>query len=387
MIAESQLEQIKNVIQDCNLNFLLGSGLSSPYLKTLGNIETLLSDIEALDLAAPTRQILQCSIYKHYFDGVMAKNLEVLDAAAPCSATLSDYKSFLKILNTTLLRRRSTLLGKEVNLFTTNIDVFIEKAIEDIGLEFNDGFNGRFKPSFSLSNFHKTRSKRSLHFDNVSEIPVFNLLKLHGSLTWRLQGDKAIVFSPDLGHVAEAVQIVFPAGTLVAIEKESTAETLKTAAEGIKVHDSVTSFISAYEELLIVNPTKDKFKHTILNYTYYELLRIFSNELEKDNTALFVMGFSFADEHIREIVLRAANSNPTLLVYIIAHSTSSSTGIRERFGAASIKNANILFIEPPPEIGDTQSRFDFSTINRELFGKLFSKDAPLPTSDDEEAGP
>jgi hypothetical protein len=41
MIAESQLEQIKNVIQDCNLNFLLGSGLSSPYLKTLGNIETL----------------------------------------------------------------------------------------------------------------------------------------------------------------------------------------------------------------------------------------------------------------------------------------------------------------------------------------------------------
>jgi hypothetical protein len=73
-------------------------------------------------------QILQCSIYKHYFDGVMAKNLEVQETAVPYSATLSDYKSFLKIPSTTLLRRRSTLLGKEANLFTTNIDVFIEKA-------------------------------------------------------------------------------------------------------------------------------------------------------------------------------------------------------------------------------------------------------------------
>jgi hypothetical protein len=385
MIAESKLEEIKNVIQDCNLNFLLGSGLSSPYLSTLGNIETLLSDIEAVELPVPVRQIIKCSVYKHYFDRVMAKNLEVLKTAEPCIPTLSDYRAFLQTINAILLRRRSTLLGKEVNLFTTNIDVFPEKAIEDIGLEFNDGFNGRFRPSFSLSNFHKTRFKRSLHFDNISEIPVFNLLKLHGSLTWRLLDDNSIVFSSDLAQVAKAIQISFPTDALVAIEKDTTAQTLQTAANDIELHESISSFISSYEELIIVNPTKDKFRHTILNYTYYELLRIFSNELEKDNTVLFVMGFSFADEHIREIVLRAANSNPTLLVYVIAYSPSSAKEIRARFGATSIKNENIHFIEPPPEDGETHFCFDFSTINRELFGKLFRKENPLPSSDSEEA--
>jgi hypothetical protein len=383
MIAETQLDEIKNVIQDCNLNFLLGSGLSSPYLNTLGNIETLLTDIEGLELSADARQIIRCSVYKHYFDGVMARNLEVLTAAAPCIPTLTDYRAFYKALNGILLRRRSTLLGKEVNIFTTNIDVLSEKAIEDIGLEFNDGFNGRFRPSFSLSNFHKTRFKRSLHFDNVSELPVFNLLKLHGSLTWRLHDDKSIVFSSDLARVADALKIVFPSDSLVPIEANTTALTLQEAANGIKLHDSLASFISIYEELLIVNPTKDKFRHTILNYTYYELLRIFSNDLEKDNTVLFVMGFSFADEHIREIVLRAANSNPTLLVYVIAYNPSSAKDIRNRFGSTSIKNANIHFIEPP-EDGDSPTQFDFATINHELFGKLFRKDAPLTTSDNEE---
>jgi hypothetical protein len=383
MIAESQLEEIKNVIQDCNLNFLLGSGLSSPYLSTLGNIETLLTEIESSELPTHTRQIIKCSIYKHYFDSVMAKNLEVLDAADTCMPILKEYQTFLKTLNAILLKRRNSLLGKEVNIFTTNIDVFTEKAIEDVGLEFNDGFNGRFNPSFSLSNFHKTRFKRSLHFDNVSEIPVFNVLKLHGSLTWRLQEESTIVFSPGLDHVAEATQIRFPPGTLVPIEADTTTNTLGVAADGMTPHGSIAPFIAAYEDLLIVNPTKDKFKHTILNYTYYELLRIFSNELEKDNTVLFVMGFSFADEHIREIVLRAANSNPTLLVYVIAYTPSTATEIRVRFGETSIKNANIHFIEPNNEDGDNDALFDFKTINRELFGKLFSKNAKLPTLRDE----
>lgn len=386
MIHESLLEQIKTVIQDCNLNFLLGSGLSSPYLRTLGNIETLLTEIEALELLPDEQKILRCSVYKQYFDGVMVKNLEVLTEAESCLPTLAEYKSFLKTLNGILLRRRSSLLGKEVNLFTTNIDVFLEKAIEDIGLEFNDGFNGRFKPSFSLSNFHKTRFKRSLHFDNISELPVFNLMKLHGSLTWRLTNENSIVFSPDLGHVATAAMVDFPDGSLVTVEADATTVSLQAAVAGMRIDGCVTDFLASYDELLVVNPTKDKFRHTLLNYTYYELLRIFSNELEKDNTVLFVMGFSFADEHIREIVLRSANSNPTLLVYVLAHSPSSATAIRERFGATSIKNANIRIIEPPPQVGETTSRFDFEAINRDLFGKLFRKDEPLPTTHADEIG-
>ncbi len=36
-------DELKDVIQDCNMNFMLGPGMSAPYLKTLGNIEHLLN--------------------------------------------------------------------------------------------------------------------------------------------------------------------------------------------------------------------------------------------------------------------------------------------------------------------------------------------------------
>jgi hypothetical protein len=38
-VTEKLSERIRNVVQDGNLNFLLGSGLSRPFLATLGNIE------------------------------------------------------------------------------------------------------------------------------------------------------------------------------------------------------------------------------------------------------------------------------------------------------------------------------------------------------------
>jgi hypothetical protein len=262
--------------------------------------------------------------------------------------------------------------------------VFIEKALEEIGLESNDGFNGRFKPSFSLSNFNKSCFKRSLHFDNLSELPVFNLMKLHGSLTWIMENDQTIVFSSDLEHVEKVKQVVIPAECLVHVTAESTIEELTKAATGLKAHESLAMFVSAYEQILIVNPTKEKFKHTLLNHTYYELLRIFSNELEKDNSVLFVMGFSFADEHIREITLRAANSNPTLVVYVIAHSSKGAEAIRGQFGKNSIKNGNIHFIAPTLGPDGDDMAFDLATVNREIFGKLFSDEAPQAGVPDDE---
>lgn len=386
MVTDAQLERLKDVIQDCNINFLLGSGLSAPYLRTLGNIEVLLTQVEQSALPEPAKEILRCSLYKVYFNDVMAKNLAVLNSDAAATETMLAYQNFLRTLNSILLRRRSSLLGKEIHLFTTNIDVFIEKALEEIGLEFNDGFNGRFKPAFNLSNFNKSHFKRSLHFDNLSELPVFNLMKLHGSLTWVMDGDDNIVFSSDLAHINKVNHVVVPTECLVPVATESTIEELTTKVSGLTNHESLASFMSAYEEILVVNPTKEKFKHTLLNHTYYELLRIFSNELEKDNSVLFVMGFSFADEHIREITLRAANSNPTLVVYVIAYSSKGAEAIRGHFGKSSIKNANIHFIAPTLGTDGDDMKCDLATITREIFGKLFndeSQQLAIPDSEKE----
>ncbi|MEO7028144.1 MAG: hypothetical protein ABI147_01920 [Acidobacteriaceae bacterium] len=121
-----------------------------------------------------------------------------------------------------------------------------------------------------------------------------------------------------------------------------------------------------------MNPTKEKFKHTIMNQTYYELLRLYSNELEKENTVLFAMGFFFADEHIREITLRAANSNPTLLIYVFAHTADAKSEIEKRFGLTNVKNENIVLMAPGEGAGD-DLKYDLPTINKLIFSDILDQ--------------
>jgi hypothetical protein len=374
-------EQIKDTIQDCNINFLVGSGLSFPYLKTLGNIEALLTDLEGATLLDDKRQLVRASLYKSYFDGVIAKNLLILNEDAGSREVLGSYHNFLRIWNSILLRRKSTILSKEVNIFTTNVDIFLDKALEDLGLEYNDGFNGRFKPTFSLSNFKKSRFKKSLHYDNTAEIPVFNLLKLHGSLSWELDAKEQMVFSSGLDQIRAIASKPVSVDHVLDVADNATIATLSAAAVGRSVDASTDAFMAGYDKLLIVNPTKEKFKRTLLNQTYYELLRLYSNELEKENTVLFVMGFSFADEHICEITLRAANSNPTLVIYVIAHSSKAKDEIEGRFGGEHTKNDNVMFISPlrqdkptPGTLDSDKFKYDLPTINRMIFADLFKEE-------------
>ena len=123
-------------------------------------------------------------------------------------------------------------------------------------------------------------------------------------------------------------------------------------------------FEKFYKKLVIVNPTKEKFEETLLKQYYYDLLRIYSNELEKENSVLFVLGFSFADEHIRDLTERVASSNPTLKVYIMSHGKPSSTFTKL---ADEAKNRNIEIIIP---INDT--KFNFENLNSEIFEKIIS---------------
>lgn len=373
-------DKIKDTIQDCNLNFLIGSGLSRPFLETLGDIEKLLTELESRDdIPVETKTLIRASIYKKYFDVVIKKNIDIL-ASDPAAEDVSQhYTNFLKVINLVLLKRKVTLLSKEANLFTTNIDIFLDKTLEDLNLEYNDGFNGRFNPKFSLSNFKKSHFKKSLHYDNTAELPVFNLLKLHGSLSWTIQ-DKEVVFSGALKHVQEVSDIIIDPDHILDVPDKSTIDSLFTASSGKTGDASTDAFLNAYEKLLIVvNPTKEKFKHTLMNQTYYELLRMYSNELEKENTVLFVMGFSFADEHICDITLRAANSNPTLIIYVIAYSNKAKIEIEERFGGTSnIKNDNIVIIAPEQEAEPSGSmkdkfKYDLYTINKQILGQILEK--------------
>lgn len=369
------LAVLKDTVQDGNINILAGSGLSTPFLGLLGGIEDLLSGIDQTNVPDGQKKLIRAALYKQYCEEVIFKNTKILSNDAASAPTLNNYKSFLKTINSILLNRKNPILSKQVNIFTTNVDIYFEKALEQLGLEYSDGFNGRFIPIFNLSNFRKSIFKKSLHYDNTSEIPVFNLLKLHGSLTWQIcdvDGEKKIRFSPDLQLIKKMEENGYP--DVAAAANGQTLDDLKALMRGKRASASTESFLQTYQELPIINPTKDKFKLTLLNEIHYELLRMYANELEKESTVLFVLGFSFNDEHIRQITLRAVNSNPTLTVYIIAHSSGSKAQYEAKLGLKDLKNRNIKIItpdeKPAEEGGGDQFAYDFEHINSELFGGL-----------------
>ncbi len=378
-------KEFKHLLQSGRLNFLIGSGLSSPYLETLGDIEKQLEE----NLKMPdntTKKLVRASIIKAYFELCIGKNYDLRHATNKSNNTntvLQNYKSLLQNINKIILLRRSNLHSKQINLFTTNVDIFLEKSLESAEIEFNDGFAGRLDPRFNLSNFKKSLYKTSQHYDNKSELPMFNLFKLHGSVTWCFDdGDKnKIKFDNSLEAVKSVRDVLNIAGNsfceatkIVNNNNKSEFKPIadisqeyinNPASESVLAH--LSKLENSYSKIPIINPTKEKFEFTTLNYTYYELLRMFSNELERENSVLFVMGFSFADEHIRQIVLRSINANPTLIVYIFAYNEESAEQIQKHLTKEGneIENNNLKFIMP-----DDNFQNDLAHINAVCFKKL-----------------
>lgn len=373
-------------IQDSNINFLFGSGMSAGYLDILSNIEQLLTELNDDKTIADDKQkaLIRASILNKYFEGVIEKNINILDCSSlkpedilSIKWTLESYKTFFKTINQLILLRRNKLLSKQLNIFTTNIDIFLELAIEQVGLESNDGFGKGFKPKYDLSNFKKSIFQKSLHFDNSSEIPVFNILKIHGSLTWKHKKEN-IYFDNSLEQI-EKVQMTRRKSLLSVDTSKDTIDSLKTKLPKRINMRNINAFLEAYDKLSIVNPTKGKFQQTVLDQKYYDLLRIYANELERENTLLFVMGFSFADEHIRDLTIRVANSNPTLMIYIFAHTTHAKGELEKTLDIENnIKNKNIAIVSPSQSKQEDESlkddfSYNFDNINTKIFMKMLNK--------------
>jgi hypothetical protein len=384
---DEKLKTWQNMIQDCNLNFLIGSGLSNPFFGTLGNIEIWLTELENDNLLKPDlREYIKASLYASYFVVAMQKNIMLYDSAsikdeltsAPkndiekLQNTYKGYKDFLRLINQIVYQRRSNTVNKQTNLFTTNIDIFLEKVIEDLNLHYNDGFNGVFKKTFSLSNFKKSFYQKSLHYDNIAEIPVYNLLKIHGSITWKLESNQLMFNNIATIYSIEEEYSKIDFLDIIKLDndywdkhkKNIPFKEIVKAAQKAPITDT-KDFIAAYETLQVVNPTKAKFKDTTFNKSYYEMLRLYANELEKENSVLFIFGFSMADEHIRDITFRAIRSNPTLKVFISSY-TKAATDIVSNLKLDNIDLKDFHNVELLNEIDN----FNLNVINDTIFKKM-----------------
>lgn len=377
-------ENILKIIESSHFNFLIGSGASRNYLETLSNIEALLTD---LDKEIPENKaenwfkVLNVSIKYWYYEKCIRGNLRLVDDDFPLSSekeiefidTNKNYIDFLQALNVLVLKRRNKLLPKEVNIFTTNMDIFLDVNLDRLGLEFNDGFSGKFKQIFDTSNYQKSFFKNSSQYSVSSELPLFNLFKLHGSITWDKSSEFEIRYNEGAEVLVSLSKMLFPINELIALTRDDAGkviarnytelkeELIKRDFAGLDV-GLYEKFIEEYDKLVMINPTKEKFENTTLRLEYYEQMRMYSNILERENSVLFVTGFSFADEHIKEITRRALNSNPTLLIVVFSFSDSGKAYIETLFPKLKYKNLYTNF-----------TGYDFKKVVESVFLELASR--------------
>jgi hypothetical protein len=292
-------ERLKKLFQSGHINFLIGSGASMPAVQGMGNIEQELTDLYQQDTdKAKADATEKESAFKETLKP--AKEALLADAilTEPFQSVLNSYETFIRHLEAILNDRKNSLLPKQANIFTTNYDLFFEKASESVAsLVLNDGFDRTPKLSqkfeFSPKNFFNTVYHNGTVYGYKVELPSVNLIKIHGSCSW-------------------------------------------------KTHSEKIFFDVSHDDPTIILPRKQKFAETVINQTHYDLLRLYANELDKENALLCTFGFSFADEHILDITRRALK-NPTLQIVIFCFLQAEKVRYQEKFKTYS--NVEIVFFD------------------------------------------
>lgn len=171
--------------------------------------------------------------------------------------------------------RRSNL--PRTKIFTTNYDLAIERALDQLGYPYIDGFSGTVDRRLNLAHYgidhHRvdTTSQRIIERADSS----FFLHKLHGSLNWRLD--------PSSG----------PAPASAGADSLEVRQVADTDRAGGRV---------------LIYPTAAKEADT-LAYPYADLLRLLSATLQQPDTAVLSLGYGYWDAHINRILLGALTMN------------------------------------------------------------------------------
>jgi len=332
-IKDKFINNLRKSIQSANINFIFGSGCSFPSIKPSSDIENQIQHEIDTDNTENANKLLHnfLSFFVNFMNNIKSKTYD-----NNFNITLENYVSFINIISKILFQRKSNILHKQVSVFTTNYDLFFELAYQEFSenLILCDGF--RRKPTvdddiyFSISEYFNSVYNIGNIYNYHVELPFINLIKLHGSLNWQLKKDTII----------NSTNNIFEANKYIHSSKK----------------DDIIKFINLFSLIL---PKKDKFRETIINQTYYDLLRIFSNELDKENTLLLSEGFSFSDEHIYEIIKRSLR-NPTLKLVIFCHNKDKVELFIDKFNM--FNNVEIIY--------SSTNNIDFDTFNNLLLKVL-----------------
>lgn len=376
-------DQFLKDIQGKNVNFLIGSGASSGLIPTLW-IKPIEKSFEELLTSKNYDENQRKVLYFIWFE-LWIRKTKIFDFNAS-NKVHNQYKRFVQNL-IDFLNNEGFDKPKRVNIFTSNYDTLFEMIFDKLSKEnrltyFNDGSRGFFKKFVSTENYHLKISHSGMSDSFQREIPTINLLKIHGSVTWinsnneievNLENkifeklcnssDKIInlITKFNDNNVSTENNLLDPKKyeeTLLfgSLTEEKLSEELFRIFE--KFSDEVESFYLLYKTFPVVNPTKEKFSDTVFQQHYYQLLRMLSFELEKNDSVLIVFGFSFSDEHILEIVRRSI-VNPKLKIYVIAFNEGAKKQIKEKLGNLGGNIIEYLPSISSPDGNEVQGNFSY----------------------------
>ena len=238
------------------------------------------------------------------------------------------HRSFL----TSLLQRPLNL--RRANIFTLNYDLTFEYACDELGIEYINGFVGfnerNFRPEVYNYDFFFPGDTTEGKVRRIER--VIKYYKLHGSLNWVYKNQNKNN----------------PYG-LYEIPIELVRMKLKNKMDNLGE--------------IMIYPTSSKKEYT-LNFPYSELFRKFADRLQQPEAVLFVIGYSFYDEHVNDIIYQAL-ANPSFTLVIVDFNGTQSGGEIKRLN--DLKDPRII-ISQGGELGDF---------------KYFSKEL-LPTMDQED---
>lgn len=291
MVEKFDIKQLRYFAMTKRLNFLIGSGTSVPAIPLMSFFKREdVSDEEANNsLSAKVKDVSK----KVLEDISKASEEEII------KAVLKRYSEFIKVTLQLLYHANSRQVTKNINIFTTNYDLFIEKSLDELmkyeSFVFNDGSNGYFNRILDSANYNKSVAYRGLNDNYLNELPTLSLIKPHGSMNWERDQEGNILIRQ-----------------------------------------------SVVENPVVVKPTGIEGQETFLNNHFHDMLRVFQLELDKPQSILIVIGFSFQDKHIAKMLNRSLK-NPELNVFIFCYFESDKQTILTNLGLSDCpRNLNVI---------------------------------------------
>jgi len=356
--------ELAQFLQLDNLNFLLGAGCSShiennvecgiPGMANLykgffeehkefkiadsnvesvfdGNLEKMLETMWAISVAERVKQIDSsieekiCTVQKYIrdkiIDGLHGKEV------------LNFYHNFY--IKTVTQGRKNP-----INIFTTNYDLYSERAMDSLGIHYVNGFTGGISKYFNPTIFnYALAEKMDLSQSKWNVIDnFFYLYKIHGSVNW--------VENDDEGKLFKIQEIQDP--TFDILENKPT---------------------------VMIHPTPLKYNAS-LGSPYSDLFREFQKKLMRNNNILVTIGYSFSDEHINNLIFQAFTI-PSFRLIIIGEPNEKNI-----IGKLQKLDDSRIWIIGEKRSKDKNGEEDWSYIPINYFNRFVNEILPDLTNED-----